>query len=68
MFFLLNCSLDRRLHMDIPRRIGIAIDFGVPAIVGGGLTHYFSESWTAVVVFEIVLMVIMISLVVPKQS
>lgn len=54
--------------MDIPRRIGIAIDFGVPAIVGGGLIHYFSESWTAVVVFEIVLMVIMISLVVPKKS
>ncbi len=54
--------------MDTPRRIGTAIDFAVPAIVGGGLIQYFSESWSAVVVFEILLLVIVIAVVSPKKD
>ena len=54
--------------MDTPQRIGAAIDFGIPAIVGGGLIHYFSESWPAVVIFEILLLVILVSVVSPKET
>jgi hypothetical protein len=34
--------------MDLARRAGIAIVFGVPAIVGAGLTWSFAENWQAV--------------------
>ena len=54
--------------MDAPQRIGTAIDFGVPAIVGGGLMQYFTGSWTAVAVFEIILLVLLIAVVSPKKS
>jgi hypothetical protein len=54
--------------MDTPRRLGSAIDFGVPAIVGGGLIHYFSESWPAVVMFEILLLIIMVSVISKKNA
>lgn len=54
--------------MDIPQRIGAAIDFAVPAIVGGGLIQYFSESWTAVAIFEIILLVMLIAIISPKKS
>jgi hypothetical protein len=54
--------------MDTPQRIGTAIDFAVPAIVGGGVIQYFSESWTAVAVFEIILLVVLIAIVSPKKS
>jgi hypothetical protein len=34
--------------MELPRKAGIAIVFGVPAIVGAGLTWHLAESWQAV--------------------
>lgn len=40
-------------------RFGMLILTGVPAIVGGGLVWYFFEKWTAVVIWEIVLLFIM---------
>ncbi|MFH1076451.1 MAG: hypothetical protein V1753_06370 [Pseudomonadota bacterium] len=54
--------------MNIPRKIGIGIDFGVPAIVGGGLVQYFAESWSAVAVYEALLLVIMIAVLSMKLS
>lgn len=38
--------------MQIPRMIGILIDFGVPAIWFGGLVMHLTHSWEAVWVFE----------------
>lgn len=35
---------------------GMIILTGVPAIVGGGLTWHFFQKWTAVIVWEIVLL------------
>ena len=35
---------------------GMVILTGVPAIVGGGLSWYLFEKWTAVIVWEIVLL------------
>ena len=32
---------------------------GVPAIVGGGLFYHFFENWTAVIVWEAVLIFVM---------
>jgi len=45
--------------MDISRKIGIGITFGIPAIIGGGLTYSLLESWTAVTLWEIFLAVIL---------
>lgn len=41
--------------MDISRKIGIMVFTGVPAIIGGGITHHFFHNFTAVVIFEIIL-------------
>ncbi len=42
--------------MDISRKLGILVVFGVPAIVGGGIVYaLFGESYTAVSVFETLL-------------
>ena len=40
-------------------RLGMFVLTGVPAIVGGGLTWYFFEKWTPVVIWEILLLCIM---------
>ena len=34
--------------MELERKAGIAIVFGIAAIVGGGLTWHLSENWQAV--------------------
>ncbi|NSW85431.1 MAG: hypothetical protein HPY84_03820 [Syntrophobacteraceae bacterium] len=42
-----------------PWRFGMMIVSGVPAIVGGGLFYHFFENWTAVIVWEAVLIFVM---------
>jgi len=39
--------------------MGMLVLTGVPAIVGGGLMWHFFEKWTAVIVWEVVLLFIM---------
>jgi hypothetical protein len=39
--------------------MGMIILTGVPAIVGGGLFWHFFEKWTAVIVWEVLLLCIM---------
>jgi zinc transporter ZupT len=41
--------------MSISRNLGILVVFGVPAIVGGGLAYYFFQSYTPLIVYEIIL-------------
>ena len=43
--------------MDISRKLGIMIVTGVPAIVGGGIVHYFFGSYIQVIVYEIILLI-----------
>jgi hypothetical protein len=38
---------------------GMMILAGVPAIVGGGFTWIFFEKWTAVIIWEIILLFVM---------
>ena len=38
--------------MDLARMIGILVVFGVPAIIGGGLTFHIFHSWIAVILWE----------------
>ncbi len=44
--------------MDISRKLGILVFFGVPAIIGGGIVYGAMGSWAAVTIYEIVLYVI----------
>jgi hypothetical protein len=41
--------------MNLARFIGILFVFGIPTIIGGGLTFHLFHSWFAVVVWEILL-------------
>ena len=41
--------------MNLARFIGILFVFGVPTIIGGGLTFHLFHSWFAVLVWEILL-------------
>ncbi|MFO7964708.1 MAG: hypothetical protein R6U50_12365 [Desulfobacterales bacterium] len=43
--------------MSISRRLGIIIFCMVPAIVGGGIIYHFFQSYTPVVVWEILLII-----------
>jgi hypothetical protein len=43
--------------MDIPRKLGIVVFCGVPAIVGGGIVYGFFHSYIPVAVFETLLLV-----------
>ncbi|MCG8637459.1 MAG: hypothetical protein MI863_26770 [Desulfobacterales bacterium] len=49
--------------MDIPRKLGILIYTAVPAIVGGGIVYHFFESWTQVIIFEIMLVMAALGIV-----
>ena len=44
--------------MDISRKLGILILFGVPAIIGGGILFAAFGSWTPVYIFEALLLLI----------
>ena len=43
--------------MDISRKLGILVFFGVPAIIGGGILYGLTHGYTAVAVYEICLIV-----------
>ena len=42
--------------MDIPRKLGILVFTGVPAIIGGGIVYHFFGSFTQVIVYESLLL------------
>ncbi len=44
--------------MDISRKLGILVFFGVPAIIGGGIVYGAAGNYAAVTVYEIILYVI----------
>ena len=41
--------------MDISRKLGILVFFGVPAIIGGGIIYGVAGSYMPVVIYEILL-------------
>lgn len=42
--------------MDISRKLGILVFFGVPAIIGGGIVYALFGGYTPVFVYEILLL------------
>ena len=42
--------------MNISRRLGIIVFFGVPAIVGGGIAYALFGGYHAVAIFEVLLL------------
>jgi zinc transporter ZupT len=44
--------------MDVSRRIGILVFFGVPAIIGGGIVYAIFGSYTPMWIYEILLVLI----------
>jgi hypothetical protein len=54
-FFETLISHARENPMSISRKIGILVVFGVPAIIGGGIIYAIFQSYTPVVVYEILL-------------
>lgn len=44
--------------MDVSRRIGILVFFGVPAIIGGGIVYAIFGSYTPMWIYEILLILI----------
>ena len=51
-----------------PWILGMLVVSGVPAIVGGGLMWQLTETWTAVVLWEVILLAIMGIFVLPKGA
>jgi hypothetical protein len=41
--------------MSISRNIGILVVFGIPAIIGGGIVYNLFQSYTPIIVYEIIL-------------
>jgi len=41
--------------MPISRKLGILVVFGVPAIIGGGIVYHLFQSYTPMIVYEILL-------------
>lgn len=39
----------------ISRKMGILVLFGVPAIIGGGIVFYLFQSYTPMIIYEILL-------------
>jgi hypothetical protein len=47
------------MRMSISRKLGILVFFGVPAIIGGGITyHIFDGNYVPVFIYEILLLAI----------
>ncbi len=44
--------------MDMPRKIGTLVFFGVPVIIGGGIVYALFDSKTIMFIYEIVLLLI----------
>ena len=49
--------------MDIPRKLGVLIYTAVPAIIGGGIIFHFFGSYTQVIIFEILLLLVALGLI-----
>ncbi|MEN6440136.1 MAG: hypothetical protein ABFD97_16295 [Syntrophobacter sp.] len=47
--------------MDWAWRFGMIVFSGVPAIIGGGITFGFTNSWNAVIGWEIVVLILLIA-------
>jgi zinc transporter ZupT len=45
-------------EMTVSRKLGTLVFFAVPAIVGGGITYWLSDSFTIMWVYEILLLVL----------
>ena len=43
--------------MDIPRKLGILVVFGVPAIIGGGIIYALFGTYTPVAAYEALLLI-----------
>ncbi len=43
--------------MDIPRKLGILVVFGVPAVIGGGIVYALFGSSSPVVAYEALLLI-----------
>ncbi len=54
--------------MDWAWRFGMIILSGVPAILGGGITYGFTESWTGVIVWEVILFILLVTVLVKGGS
>lgn len=44
--------------MDISRKLGILVFFGVPVIIGGGIMYVLFGSMTVMFIYEIVLLLV----------
>ena len=44
--------------MDISRRLGTLVFFGVPAIIGGGIVYAIFGSFTPMWIYEVLLMLV----------
>jgi hypothetical protein len=42
-------------------RFGMIVLSGVPAIIGGGITYGLTDSWTAVIVWEVILFFLLVA-------
>ena len=42
--------------MSIPRKLGILVFFGVPAIIGGGIVYAIFNDLTAIFIYEAILL------------
>jgi membrane protein implicated in regulation of membrane protease activity len=54
--------------MELARKAGIAIVFGVPAIVGGGLAWQLMGNWEAVFIYLALLPFILLPFLLSPQS
>jgi hypothetical protein len=53
-------SAAQRSHaiMDIPRRLGILVVFGVPVIVGGGIVYALFGDLKPVLIYQVLLLLV----------
>ena len=42
--------------MDVSRKLGILVFFGVPAIIGGGIVYAIFGSYTPMWIYEVILL------------
>jgi len=54
--------------MDWAWRFGMTVFSGVPAIIGGGITYGLTESYPAVIAWEILVVVLLITALVKRGT
>jgi len=47
-----------RVKMNISRRLGTLVVFGVPAVIGGGIVYALFGSYVSVFAYEIILLIV----------